>query len=91
LSTADRKGKEIEYSGSNGEVSLMTEVKQGNPLSPFIFNAIMDSLLEQTKGYVIEESSSLSALAFAGHLIHLAAVREKAQSLLNYTQSYLNK
>jgi hypothetical protein len=44
----------FEYSGSKAEVSLMTEVKQGNPLSSFIFNAIMDSLLEQMKGYVIE-------------------------------------
>jgi hypothetical protein len=51
----------------------------------------MDSLLEQTKGYVIEESSSLSALAFANHLIQLVTGREKAKSLLNYTESYLNK
>jgi len=34
----------------------MTEVKQGNALSPFIFNAIVDSLLEQMKGNVIKES-----------------------------------
>jgi hypothetical protein len=78
-----------EYSGSKAEVSLMTEVKQGNPLTPFIFNAIMDFLLEQMKGYVIEKSHSLLVLAFADHLIHLATAKEKAQSLLNHTESYL--
>jgi hypothetical protein len=79
----------IEYNRPKGEISLMTEVKQGNALSPFIFNAIMDSLLEQMKGYVMEESESLSSLAFADHLIQLATTKEKAQSLLNHTESYL--
>jgi hypothetical protein len=64
----------------------MTEIKQGNPLLPFIINAIMDSLLEQMKGYVIEESQSLSALAFADHLIQVATAKDKSQSLLNHTE-----
>jgi hypothetical protein len=65
----------IEYGGSKSEVCLMRGFKQGDPLSPFIFNAIMDPLLEQleeTKGYVISESHILSALAFADDLILLA-------------------
>jgi hypothetical protein len=36
----------IEYAGSKTEVSFRTGVKQGDPLSPFIFNAIMDPLLD---------------------------------------------
>jgi hypothetical protein len=53
----------------------------------------MDPLLEQLekmKGYVIDESRSLSALAFADDVILLASTKEKVQSLLNHTQSYLN-
>jgi hypothetical protein len=37
----------IEYKGSKTEVALMRGVKEGDTLSPFIFNAIMDPLLEQ--------------------------------------------
>ena len=57
-----------------------------------MFNAILESLLdqlEQMKGYVIYESHSLSALAFAD-LILLATSKTKAQNLLHYTEAYLN-
>ena len=37
----------IEYAGSKTEVSLLRRVKQGNPISNFNFNAIMDPMLEQ--------------------------------------------
>ena len=83
----------IEYGGSKSEVSLKRGVKQGDPLSPFIFNAILDPLLDQLeemKGYVIDESHSLSALAFADDLILLATTKAKAQNLLRHTEAYLN-
>jgi len=83
----------IEYAGSKTEVSLKRGVKQGDPLSPFIFSAIMDTLLEQLeemKGYVIDESHSLSALAFADDLILLANAKATAQNLLHHTEAYLN-
>jgi hypothetical protein len=71
--------------------SLRRGVKPGNPFSPFIFNAIMDPLLDQQmKGHVINESHSISALAFADGLILLSDSKDKAQNLLNHTESYLN-
>jgi hypothetical protein len=42
------------------------------------------------KGYVIDRSHSLSALAFADDLILLATTKDDAQSLLHHTESYLN-
>jgi hypothetical protein len=50
----------------------MRGVKQGDPLTPLIFNAIIDLLLEQLeqrKGYVFDESHRLSTLAFAEDLL----------------------
>jgi len=83
----------IENSGSSTDISLMIAVKQGDPLSPIIFNAIMDPLLEQLqhmKGYVIDDSHSLSALAFADDLILLATTKDTAQRLFRHTVSFLN-
>jgi len=46
--------------------------------------------LEEMKGYVIDESHSLSALAFADDMILVADAKDKAQNLLHKTESYLN-
>ena len=69
-------------------VSLMGGVKQGDPPPSFIFSAILEQF-EQMKGYVIDESHSLSALAFTDGLILLATAKEKVQSLLHHSESYL--
>jgi hypothetical protein len=53
----------------------------------------MDPLLDQLeemKGYVINESHSISALAFVDDHILLSDTKDKAQRLLNHTESYLN-
>jgi hypothetical protein len=69
-------------------------VKQGDPLSPFIFNAIMNPLLEQLdsmKGFKIDEANKISALAIADDLILLATTRVEARQLLNRTEAYLQE
>jgi hypothetical protein len=71
----------IEYAGSNAEVSLSRGVKQGDPILASIFNAIMDPLLdqlEQMKGYEINDSHSISALAYTHDLIFLSDTKDKA-------------
>jgi hypothetical protein len=72
---------------------LKRGVKQGDPLSPFIFNAIVDPLLEQLKllkGYRTDDRYSISSLAFADDLLLLAATREDVQQQLLHTERYLH-
>jgi hypothetical protein len=72
------------------EVQLWWGVKQGDPLSPYLFNAIMNPFLEQLeelRGYTIDDDQSISTLAFADHLM---LNMEKAQHLLAATEKYLN-
>jgi hypothetical protein len=50
-------------------------VKQGDPLSPYIFNAIVNLLLtqlEQMGGFPIDTVNSIACLAFADDLLLLA-------------------
>jgi hypothetical protein len=43
----ERVTTDINHRGTTTKITLKRGVKQGDPLSPFIFNAIMDPLLEQ--------------------------------------------
>jgi hypothetical protein len=81
-------------SGGEAEVPMQIKrgVKQGDPLSPFIFNAILEPLLlelENTGGFPINQSCSVSTLAFADDIFLLAEDLEKAKEQLSRTENYL--
>jgi len=67
-------------------------VKQGDPLSPLIFNSIIAPLLlklEEEPGYCITPSCKVSSLAFADDLLLLANDTDQIANLINGTESYL--
>jgi hypothetical protein len=82
----------IEHRGTKIEIPIRRGVKQGDPLSPFLFNAILDPLLdrlEQRKGFDIDGPHNISTIAFADDLMLLATSKDDAQALLRLTESYL--
>jgi len=75
-------------------IYLRRGVKQGDPLSLYIFNAIMNPLLEQQEalqGYTIDGNHHIMSLAFADDLILLAENQDMAQNLLSHTALNLQK
>jgi hypothetical protein len=72
-------------------INLQRGVKQGDPLSPMIFNIIMEPLLiklESMEGYLVG-GQTVSSLAFADDLILLARREEQAITMLSVVEQYL--
>ena len=60
-------------------------------MSPYVFNAVVNPLLEQLeklKGYKINDSHSISSLAFADDIILVADDPKKARQLLTHSEHY---
>jgi hypothetical protein len=89
-----RLSTRISCKGQVINIEIKRGVKQGDPLSPFIFNTLVNPLLEQLEakqGFKLNENHSISCLAFAEDLILLAVNDIKARQLLRLTESYFGQ
>jgi hypothetical protein len=78
----------IGYNSEEIQVSILREVKQGDTLSPLIFNSIIEPLLiklEEEPWYRIKTTCEISSLAFADDLLLLANDTDKITKLINIT------
>ncbi|KAE8738256.1 hypothetical protein FOCC_FOCC016267, partial [Frankliniella occidentalis] len=79
-------------SGDTGPVNMDAGVKQGDPLSPVIFNLVIEILiltlllLKDTNGYKLFDKS-LCCLGYADDLVLLARSKEDMQHLLDAVSS----
>jgi hypothetical protein len=84
----------ISCKGQEINIKLKRGVKQGDPLSPYTFNTLVNPLLEQLEakqGFKIDENNSISCLAFGDDLILIADEDINARKLLRLTESYFEK
>lgn len=79
--------------GTSAPIFIRREVKQGDFLSPFLFNLVTDPMttaLKQTQGFHIMTVQNLSVLAFADDIIQLVNNPERLQFLLNLTSYHVD-
>ncbi len=81
----------IQHPSKNIEIQIKRGVKQGDPLSPLIFNLVMESLLEKLDNMTGYEllNKKISVLAFADDLVLLAKDASQAQDLVDVVTEYL--
>lgn len=79
----------------NVKIEIKRGVKQGDSLSPLLFNLSLEPLLEEleenTTGLPISDNTHIAVLAFADDLVLLSKDEEEAQIQLNLVMSYLRK
>jgi len=77
----------------NPIVPILRGVKQGDPLSPILFNIVMDALITELEsspdGFTVDNHTSVGVLAFADDLILLSDTVEGAQRLIDKVRSFL--
>lgn len=73
------------------KIKIKRGVKQGDPLSPFLFNLVIDELLEKANlsGLGVRlRSGQLAALAYADDLLLLAETDGDLQTLIDLTNEF---
>ena len=73
-------------------VAMNRGIKQGDSMSPFLFNIVLDTCLRKLEGSVqLSESLRLSHIAFADDVVLLAPWMDLLQGIFNtYTKSLSN-
>jgi hypothetical protein len=85
-------GIRTRINGKASDIPLVRGVKQGDPLSPQLFNMVMDPIIRdlETKGFRIG-GHEIGALAFVHDIVLLADSIDGAQDHVVQVACYMNK
>lgn len=91
----DKSSTSIVYSNlSSRPISINRGVKQGDPLSPLLFNLVMDELMERLGdqyGYTLENIGSTNIKCFADDVCLISGSRMGMNQLIELTVQFLGE